>query len=179
MKFVPIFDTDNLFAVQFEGEGQNIYDTLIEQWNDPIYITEFLKKHEIQVKANHETIESIRFIIDRDAEGIDDTLYELSQQENANFDDFFKPLNNNEYHEVYLQPQKGRKNYLRIYAVKIESNMYLITGGAIKLTHRMQDAEHTKKELSKLNRVRDYLKENGVDDNETFYSLLIESEHDE
>lgn len=39
----------------------------------------------------------------------------------------------------------------------------MITGGAIKLPlqHLMQDRKHTKLELSKINRVRDYLNANG------------------
>lgn len=43
--------------------------------------------------------------------------------------------------------------------------------GAIKLTHLMQDKEHTAMELDKLNRCKAFLKANGVFDKDSFVDL--------
>jgi len=48
-----------------------------------------------------------------------------------------------------------------MYAIRIASNLYVITGGAIKLTHRMEEREHTRKELVKLEKVKVYLQDQG------------------
>ena len=46
----------------------------------------------------------------------------------------------------------------------LENGRYIITGGAIKLTATMQEREHTLTELTKLNKVRDYLMSLGIFD---------------
>jgi hypothetical protein len=57
---------------------------------------------------------------------------------------------------------------LRIYAIKIEPGVYLVTGGAIKLTATMVERSHTLAELAKMERVRNYLLDNGVFDLDGF-----------
>jgi hypothetical protein len=51
-----------------------------------------------------------------------------------------------------------------LYAIRLESGRYIITGGAIKLTATMQERVHTLEELNKLNMVRDYLLSKGMFD---------------
>lgn len=72
--------------------------------------------------------------------------------------------------------QKGRRHCLRLYAIKIDDDTFIITGGAIKLPlqHLMEDREHTLMELAKLKKAKYYLKENGVFDDESFYEFLNE-----
>lgn len=65
-------------------------------------------------------------------------------------------------------------SWLRIYAIRIEPNVYIVTGGAIKLTATMQEREHTKRELDKLNTCRDFLKQNGVFDQDSFIDFFEE-----
>lgn len=68
-----------------------------------------------------------------------------------------------------LQLSKGsaksrwrRNPKLRIYAIRIDEDTYVLTGGAIKLTHKMEEAEATRKELDKLMDVKRWLKNKGV-----------------
>ena len=65
------------------------------------------------------------------------------------------------------------KSWLRIYALKIDENVYVITGGAIKLTKTMLEREHTKHELEKLERCHDYLREEGISDIEGFKEICL------
>ena len=65
-------------------------------------------------------------------------------------------------------------SWLRIYAIRLEPNVYVVTGGAIKLTQRMQDKEHTSLELEKLNKCKEFLKYNRVFDKDSFIDLNME-----
>jgi hypothetical protein len=61
-------------------------------------------------------------------------------------------------YELQMHKAKGGeyKSWLRIYAIKY-GDAFVITGGAIKLTNRMEDRPHTKHELYKLQLVKEYL----------------------
>ena len=63
---------------------------------------------------------------------------------------------------------------MRLFAIKIDNNCFVITGGAIKFHHLNKDRPHTQKEMQKINRCRDYLKDNGVFDADSFYEFLNE-----
>lgn len=56
----------------------------------------------------------------------------------------------------------------------MEPNVYIVTGGTIKLTATMQDREHTQIELDKLNTCRNYLQQNGIFDKESFVDFFEE-----
>ena len=49
-----------------------------------------------------------------------------------------------------LKDRNRHASWLRIYAIKLEPGIYVITGGAIKLTRTMQEREHTLLELDKM-----------------------------
>jgi hypothetical protein len=63
-------------------------------------------------------------------------------------------------------------SWLRIYAIKLATGVYIITGGAIKLTATMQEREHTQAELVKLDQVRNFLLSEGIIDNDGFIDYL-------
>ena len=93
----------------------------------------------------------------------------------------FHPLSLKDSRAHELTREKARNwergqhpSWLRIYAIRIEPNVYIVTGGAIKLTATMQEREHTLKELAKLNACRDFLKCNGVFDQDSFIDLFEE-----
>lgn len=54
--------------------------------------------------------------------------------------------------------------------------MYIITGGAIKLTATMQEREHTRMELVKMDRVRRFLLEENIIDDDGFVDYMSELE---
>lgn len=58
--------------------------------------------------------------------------------------------------------------------LRIANGVYIITGGAIKLTATMQEREHTKKELVKIERVRRYLLEESIIDDNGFIDYMSE-----
>jgi hypothetical protein len=58
--------------------------------------------------------------------------------------------------------------------LKLSVGVYIVTGGAIKLTASMQEREHTLIELQKMEKVRSFILEQGIVDNEGFIEYLSE-----
>jgi hypothetical protein len=99
----------------------------------------------------------------------------------ADLDKIFRPLENSRTGEMLLGREKARikerprhVSWLRIYAIKLEPGCYIITGGAIKLTHTMGEREYTLAELAKMEQVRNYLIDNQAIDADGFVDFLSE-----
>lgn len=93
----------------------------------------------------------------------------------ADLDKLFRPLDNSRTSEMILGKEKARlhntpkhASWLRIYAIKLEPGIYVITGGAIKLTRTMQEREHTLVELARMEKVRRFMLDNNIMDKDSF-----------
>ncbi len=73
-----------------------------------------------------------------------------------------------------LRNNPRHASWLRIYAIKLEPGIYIITGGAIKLTRTMQEREHTLVELARMEKVRRFLLDNNIADKDSFTDYLNE-----
>lgn len=183
MKIVTIF-ANKLYAIQYKDQQLNEYKRVIEFWSDPELVEAFLVSNKDDIPEGVTIFKALNFI-QEESDLIHDQLEEIINNPSKSLDQFFAPLNNYEYQEHELSQRKGkadvgRTKYLRLYAIRIESNKYVITGGAIKLPlqHMMDERSHTEQELKNLIRIKDYLKANGVFDNDSFYEFLIEQKHD-
>lgn len=136
----------------------------------------FLKENAADIQPGKNIVQLADAIME-EGHFIIDNILEIIHSDEKDLDYFFKPLDNNEYRIGDLSRRKGRRKMLRLYAIRIESNVYVITGGAIKLPlqHLMKDREHTQKELIRLNTARDYLKNNGIFDEDSFFEFLNET----
>jgi len=96
------------------------------------------------------------------------------------FRELFKPLQMIRKDDNYLGKKKAygteQRSWLRIYALKVSDDMYIITGGAIKLTGNMEEREHTRIELEKLENCRWFLREQGLIDEFGMIDFLEYSE---
>ena len=93
----------------------------------------------------------------------------------ASLDQLFRPLENSRFTEMSLSKEKAKglwnschSSWLRIYALKLEPDSYLVTGGAIKLTRTMEEREHTLQELMNMEKVRNFLLGKDVFDLDSF-----------
>ena len=100
-------------------------------------------------------------------------------------DTLFNPLSLSDNRAAELTREKARNwdrerhaSWLRIYAVRLEEGIYVVTGGAIKLTPTMQERPHTKAELDKMDKCQEYLKSNGVFDQDSFIDYINEERND-
>lgn len=173
MKIIDIFANGKLYAFHYNGEENHELDRLIDLWNDPTHLHAFIKTHFKDVPKDKTSYQVFNDILNNVGE-LEDILDEIATDGNRQFKEFFSPLHNQEYKVVELSMQKGKKNYLRLYALKIDDNCFVITGGAIKFTHLMEERPHTLEELNKINRCRDFLKSHGVFDNDSFYEFITQ-----
>lgn len=173
MKIVDIFAEEypeHLYAFVYTKNCENEYDRLMELWTDVNYLRMFAKTNKV-ININ-------QFIKDklRDAEKIQDLIDSLLTQSQP-LEYYFRALYNQETGIKTLSLQKGKtskQDGLRIYAIKIDNNCFVITGGAIKMSQAMQDHPNTKKELKKIKRAQSYLKENDVFDQDSFFEFNTE-----
>lgn len=74
-----------------------------------------------------------------------------------------------------LERDKGKglvkNNWLRLYAIRIDKNFFVVSGGAIKLTKKMGDRNHTQLELDKLDLTKKYCQD-GSDESFLAYSSI-------
>lgn len=174
MRIVCIF-TGQLFAFHYENEVDNELHRLLNQWTDTAYLYQFVTQHKSDVSQKVSVPQLIEQLINN-VNDIEDALNEISTDPERGLDEFFKPLDNQEYHIVELSKQKGRKNYLRLYAVRIDKNCFVITGGTIKFHHLNKERHHTREEMKKIDQCRNYLNANSVFDADSFYEFLNEGQ---
>ena len=170
MKIVAIF-AGKLYACQYDTQAFNEYARLMDTWADAIYLRDY---------AYENNISDIRGFVNevrQDAKYVDGLIEEIIRGR-SQLESFFKPLNDLETGIKILSLQKGKRYKLRIYAIKLDKNLFLITGGAIKLVHKMKEHEDTKMEKDKLERVKTYLKNNFVFDSDSFYEFYNENYED-
>ena len=108
-----------------------------------------------------------------DSERLQCLIMDISPE--ADLDKLFCPLDNSRTSEMILGKEKARlhntpkhASWLRIYAIKLEPGIYVITGGAIKLTRTMQEREHTLVELARMEKVRRFMLDNNIMDKDSF-----------
>lgn len=180
MKFEKILDNGRLWAVQYDEDPVNVLDKVFSQWNDYEWLRSFFIEHQEDLSSFFHITDIDRAVFDTvdDANDLECLILDLSP--NADLDKLFRPLENTRLSEALLgrEKAKGRHkihaSWLRLYAIRLDSGRYVITGGAIKLTATMQEREHTLEELRKLNKVRDYFISEGI-----FDSYGLEAYHDE
>lgn len=172
MKIVPIFG-EHLKAIKYPEEEKDEFARLFELWQDSEYLEDFFEAHETDLASGfwgdigviEATLETYDY-----AEQLEEKLLLYAQQSKEELlqglDQIFKPLHDSQTQVRHLNKSKAKRKWLRIYALRIDTNVYIITGGAIKLTRTMQERAHTGQELIKLEEVRKFLILKGIDDNE-------------
>jgi hypothetical protein len=178
-----IKDKDHLWAVRDMSKPKNELALLFQSWNDIGYLVDFFMDNLYDLQGY--------FHIERISDAIEDTMDDAQQLERLildipyteNLDELFKPLGSvadMTIRELTREKarnwdRQGHASWLRIYAIRLEKNVFVVTGGAIKLTRTMQERTHTQELLDKLNRCQQYLRDNGVFDVDSFISLTNES----
>ena len=182
MEFVRVISGyDHLWAVKDASKQVDELTDLLRKWNNPDYLFDFFLD-------NLDDLQEF-FHVERISDAIEDTVDDAEQLQRLilefpyteNLDEIFKPLGSSDMVITELTREKARNwertnhpSWLRVYAIRLDSNVYVITGGAIKLTRTMQEREHTTIELAKLNECRQYLINNGVFDQDSFIGLMEE-----
>jgi len=171
MTFDKILDDGRLWAVRYDGDDDNCFAKLFEQWNDMNWLIVFFKENLHDLQSYFHITDVYQAVMDTMDEASRLECLMLDITPSANLDLLFRHLENSRFSEMSLGREKAKgdgsyrhSSWLRLYAIKIEEGIYIVTGGAIKLTARMAERRHTLAELAKLEQVRNCLIDNGVFD---------------
>ncbi len=178
MKLVRIFahEKNTLLSIQFDNNDTDEFRKAFNQWQDIEYLEQFFEDNKNDLQSgfygNISVAEAVSYTIEESRE-FEEHIRQIAirgaRNKEPNLNDIvFKTLNN---YETSLTYQKSKaygvvnQSWLRIYAIRISANIFVVSGSAIKLTLEMKDREHTNEELNKLRRTAQYLKDEGfIDD---------------
>jgi hypothetical protein len=170
MEISTIFEIvkESLFSVQYKCENEHELKRIFNLWNDPLYLEEFFEAHKGDLENGfwgNITIESAILATRKEAQRLERKLVYIAEAgKNDRYETLstlFKPLHDKTTRITAFEENKvkgdDRPSWLRIYAIRIDSNLFVISGGAIKLTRTMNERKHLLKELEKLEITREFL----------------------
>jgi len=174
MEIIAIFPPF-IYSVKYDNQTNNEFDRLFDEWNDITNVLDFLMEHKDMLKATiwkkaSEPELAARQVLD-EAEALEQLFDELNDHtfagDKPDFDSHFHYLDGKYKFELEYEPMKsygdGTPSLLRMYAIKMDRNTYLITGGGIKLGATIQDSpglqDHV---IQNIDNVRKWLRENGI-----------------
>lgn len=164
-----------LYSIQYDGEEENEFDRLLKQWRDLEYVTQFIEDNKDYLTnpkwgKTFEIESAVRQVLD-EADALEDLFDYLCDNvkygKKPDLDDHFKFLEGEYKYAIVNPPMKSygteRPSLLRFYAIKLDSNVYLITGGGIKLGDKIQNSPDLKDHvIQNIEKVKHWMKQNGI-----------------
>lgn len=172
MRIVHIFVDENsegLHSIHYPTEKLSEYYRLFENWNDYQYLFNFCKKNQHLIFTEFWGINNLERFVDiiiEEAGMLEKQFLDYDESglgiHSGYLQSIFLPLDNYARTVPMLQESKAKadviKPKLRLYALRVEKNIFILTGGCIKLTLRMSENEFTRVELEKIEVVKNFLK---------------------
>lgn len=171
---------DYLYSVRYDDRKENEYYRLFKEWNDKDFLLGFFRDHAqylnkaIWNELRNDPEASAASAIE-DANELEPLIRQLcvntAKGVTPDLDSLFFPLDG-KYSYVWSKiPMKAygvkSHSFIRMYAIKLESNVYLIVCGGIKLGKTIQDSPCLKDfVIQNIDMALRYLKENGIIDGE-------------
>jgi 23S rRNA pseudoU1915 N3-methylase RlmH len=177
---------DSLYAIKYEGNERNEFSRLFEEWSDIEYLESFFEEHKSDLQRDFYNFISIEDAIEQtieEADELEQNLIDIAENGKTNgsekLQNLFHPLNDKDAQKYPIPDyQKSKaygschKSWLRIYAIRIEPNVFIVTGGAIKITETMNEREHLQLELEKLSKSKNFLIDESIIDNDGIVDFL-------
>jgi len=160
-----------LYAIHWEDQECNSLDQMAILYSDVSYLKDYFNKNsekfEYYKAKNYSLEEAVSRTIKEAAELIEEIknlALENIEDGDKSLDDLFKPLhtpeayNHRRYHtDVKAKGYIEEAPWIRIYAIKCDDNLYVITGFGIKLVRDMRDDLDLSLELNKLQKATEFL----------------------
>lgn len=186
MEIISIYP-DSLFAVKFDEKDQNEYEAAFSLWQDLDYLVNFFDENKQLINTDFwknalpsTDSEDLAMAVIDESFDLQDYIQNIAQNTSdgvsPNFDEFFKELGGKKYsHLREYVPQKSygtaSPTMLRLYAIRLDSNCYIVVHGGIKLTKEIQGTPLLNKELfPKIDNVLQFFRANGIIDTEDLKS---------
>ncbi len=190
MKIVSIFAIveNSLSAVQFEECEYDEFALQFNNWNDVEYLEQFFEDHKNDLQSGFWGALSVEDAVLKtlnEAEKMEAFILEVAETGqddpfNSLHDLVFKPLSEKNISIQHLKSKAygpDNPSWLRLYAIRIAKNLYVVSGGGIKLTKTMNVEPHLTIELKKLQATKKYLLEVGLL-NEDDYEFVEIKKHE-
>lgn len=162
---------------------KNEYHKLMLLWRDPLFLSNFFQGHLSYFNDDYwEGVEEDAFVNDILASSPNIFKQIESSFYNNTIDDLFYPLDKSDENKIEYTTCRVKSYFgkiqkriaFRVYAIKIDDGSYLITGGALKITKKMEQADNTLIELKKINSVYSKLVGEDVTDQASFVEFIFE-----
>lgn len=170
-----------LYSIKFDEADTDEYSRVISLWKDLDYLVEFFKANAKEVDqpfwrevglspdkplVSAERVASEAIVL---ASHISDLAQNAADGKIPDFEDFFHPLGGKYSYVRELEPHKSYGTFnpslLRLYAIRLERNVYLIVFGGIKLGSTIQNSPGLKEQVfNRIDNVIAFLKANGIFD---------------
>ena len=134
MVFDKITGDGRLWAVRFDENADNEFIKTIDQWDDVQWLRAFFIENISDLIAYFKISDiniAISDTID-DSDRLQRIILDISPE--ADLNRIFRPLDNNQASDAMLQKEKarlkrkyGHSSWLRLYAIKLVSGVYIIT----------------------------------------------------
>ncbi|MGY6520505.1 MAG: hypothetical protein ACXIUD_02180 [Mongoliitalea sp.] len=181
MKIVDIFAIVKgaLASVQYDSYETHEFERVFDFFNDPVELFEFFEANQIDLQSGFYGNISIKEALNRtrkEAQELEEKILELAEGGVENpretLSTLFEPLSDNEIDHRGFERDKAyglsRKSWIRVYAIRVDLNKFVVSGGTIKLTKKMHGRAHTEQELEKLDITKKYLEEAEIDIDDFF-----------
>ncbi len=170
---------DCLYSIKFDEADTDEYSRVLALWKDLDYLVEFFKANAKEVDQpfwrevglNPDSPYASAERVASEAIVLAAHIHELAQNakvgEIPDFEDFFHPLGGKYSYVRELEPHKSYGSFnpslLRLYAIKLERNVYLVVFGGIKLGRTIQNSPGLKEKVfNRIDNVIAFLKANGI-----------------
>lgn len=170
---------NRIYSIKYdEEEASEYYRLFNKEWTDVDFLLEFFRSHPEFTEnefwgflGNDPEIAAARVL--KDANLLEQYLKELA--ENSDYGDmpdldyYFKPINGKYGYEIDFIPVKGYgvldSTFLRLYAIRFETNCYLIVYGGIKLNDSIQNSPVLQDNVfKKIDKVKRFLADESIID---------------
>lgn len=180
MEIVEIYK-DWLYSINFDEEDLNEYDRVFQKWHDLDFLVNFFSEHKEYVNSEFwinagldpENPELSASLVITEADNLETYIMKLvnncTNGIKPDFDEYFHFLGGKYKCLWSLEPVKSygtnSPSLLRLYAIKMDKNCYLIVYGGIKLGDTIQNSPILKDRVfNKIDTVLEFLKANGISD---------------
>lgn len=169
-----------LYSIKYEEEQLNEYHRLFKEWTDKEVLLSFFTANKgylgnyIWGDLRNEPEKAAAAVI-KDAHDLEKyinyVMGNVRTGKEPGLDQYFQPLNGKYVYQWELVPMKGygkgKPSFIRLYAIKIESNCYIIVYGGLKLCRTIQDSPVLKDNVfRKIDRTLAFLRSEGFELNE-------------
>ncbi len=172
---------DCLYSIKFDETDTDEYSRVLALWKDLDYLVDFFKVNAKEVDKpfwrevglNPKTPIASAERVASEAIALAAHIHALARNAKddniPDFEDFFHPLGGKYSYVRELEPHKSygtfKPSLLRLYAIRLDRNIYLIVFGGIKLGSTIQNSPGLKEQVFKrIDNVISFLKANGIFD---------------